>query len=135
MMPLNATPDPFPANGSRTWMQSHVSSVPLSRVSSEWPANRGASDKRPYVNLAVSASYRLEVCRAARDAVRAEAEKIGRDPRSVESTIRDRGGIDVSTREAREKTIERLLPYVHLGATHPFLFLAFEPAEKVGETV
>jgi probable F420-dependent oxidoreductase len=76
----------------------------------------------------------IEVCRATIEAVRAEAEKIGRDPRTIELTIRDRGGIDISTREAREKTIERLLPYARLGATH-FLFLAFEPPEKVAETV
>jgi len=76
----------------------------------------------------------VELCRAAKDAVRAEAEKIGRDPRTVGLTIRDRGGIDVSTREARDKTIERLTPYARLGATH-FLFLSFDPPEKVGETV
>jgi probable F420-dependent oxidoreductase len=76
----------------------------------------------------------IDVCRATMESVCAEAEKIGRDPRSIELTIRDRGGIDISTREARDKTIERLLPYARLGATH-FLFLAFEPPEKVTETV
>ncbi len=76
----------------------------------------------------------VEVCRATIEAVRAEAEKIGRDPGTIELTIRDRGGIDVSSREAREKTVERLLPYARLGATH-FLFLAFDPPEKVAETV
>jgi alkanesulfonate monooxygenase SsuD/methylene tetrahydromethanopterin reductase-like flavin-dependent oxidoreductase (luciferase family) len=76
----------------------------------------------------------IDVCRATMESIRAEAEKIGRDPRSIELTIRDRGGIDISTREARDKTIERLLPYARLGATH-FLFLAFEPPEKVPETV
>jgi probable F420-dependent oxidoreductase len=76
----------------------------------------------------------VEVCRAARDAVRAEAEKIGRDPGMIELTIRDRGGLDVSTREARDQTIERLLPYAALGASH-FLFLSFDTPEKVGETV
>jgi probable F420-dependent oxidoreductase len=76
----------------------------------------------------------VEVCRAAIDACRSEAEKIGRDPSNIELAIRDRGGIDVSGREAREKAIERLIPYARLGATH-FLFLAFDSAEKVGETV
>jgi probable F420-dependent oxidoreductase len=76
----------------------------------------------------------VDVCREANDAVCAEAERIGRDPRTIELTIRDRGGIDVSTREARDKTIERLLPYARLGATH-FLFLSVDPPEKVGETV
>ncbi len=76
----------------------------------------------------------VDVCRAAIDAVRAEAERIGRDPRTIGLTIRDRGGIDISTREARHKTIERLLPYARLGATH-FVFLSFDPPEKVGETV
>jgi probable F420-dependent oxidoreductase len=76
----------------------------------------------------------VDVCRTAIAAVRVEAERIGRDPRSIELTIRDRGGIDVSTREARDKTIERLLPYARLGATH-FLFLSFDLPEKVGETV
>jgi probable F420-dependent oxidoreductase len=76
----------------------------------------------------------VDVCSAAIEAVRAEAERIGRDPSTIELTIRDRGGVDVSTREARDKTIERLLPYSCLGATH-FLFLSFDPPEKVGETV
>jgi probable F420-dependent oxidoreductase len=76
----------------------------------------------------------VEVCRAAIEAVRGEAERIGRDPRAIALTIRDRGGIDVSTREARDRAIERLVPYARLGATH-FLFLSFDPPEKVGETV
>jgi probable F420-dependent oxidoreductase len=75
----------------------------------------------------------VEVCRTAIEAVRAEAERIGRDPQSIELTIRDRGGIDVSTREARDQTIERLMPYARLGATH-FVFLLFDAPEKIAET-
>ena len=62
------------------------------------------------------------------------AEKSGRDPATISLTIRDGKLLDVSTREARERTVERLLPYVELGATH-FVFLSLSQPEAIADVV
>jgi len=75
-----------------------------------------------------------ELCSSGMAAIRAEAEKSGRDPATISLTIRDGKLLDVSTREARERTVERLLPYVELGATH-FVFLSLSQPEAIADVV
>ena len=75
-----------------------------------------------------------ELCGSGMATIRAEAESNGRDPATIGLTIRDGKLLDVSTREAREKTIERLLPYVAVGASH-FVFLALSPPEAIPDVV
>ncbi len=75
-----------------------------------------------------------ELCARAMEQVREAATKLGRDPATIELTIRDGELLDVSTRAACDATVERLRPYVALGATH-FVFLSFAPPEAIGDVV